>query len=57
MHRAGGKPRILTNAMKANIISETTGNVHEKTVAEFEKIADCSRKGCDFIFDSTRIPN
>ena len=57
MHRAGGKPRILTNAMKANIISETTGNVHEKTVAKFEKIADCSRKGCDVIFDSTRIPN
>ena len=37
-HKSGGKPRILTVAMKANIISEMTGNVYEKTVAEFEKI-------------------
>ena len=35
MHKSGGKPQILTVAMKANIISEMTGNVHEKTVAEF----------------------
>ena len=55
MHKSGGKPQILTVAMKANIISEMTGNVYEKTVAEFE--ADCSRKRCDVIFDSTRIPN
>ena len=38
MHKSGGKPQILTVAMKANIISEMTGKVYEKTVAEFEKI-------------------
>ena len=37
MHKSGGKPQILTVAMKANIISEMTGKVYEKTVAEFEK--------------------
>ena len=56
VHKSGGKPRTLTVAMKANIISEMTGNVYEKTVAE-ENCADCSRKRCDVIFDSTRIPN
>ena len=38
VHKSGGKPRTLTVAMKANIISEMTGNVYEKTVAELEKI-------------------
>ena len=38
MHKSGGKQRILTVAIKANIISEMTGNVYEKTVAKFEKI-------------------
>ena len=38
MHKLGGKPRTLTVAMNANIISEMTGKVFEKTVAEFEKI-------------------
>ena len=37
MHKSDGKPQILTVAMKANIISEMTGKVYEKTVAEFEK--------------------
>ena len=57
MHKSGGKPPILTVAMKENIISEMTGNEFEKTVAEFQEIADSSRERCDVIFYSTRFPN
>ena len=38
MHQSGGKPPILTDAMKENIISEMTGNEFEKTVTEFQEI-------------------
>ena len=38
IHKHGGKPRHLTDTMKADIISEMTGNVFEKTAAEFQQI-------------------
>ena len=38
LHKLGGKPRLLTDNMKANIISEMTGNVYEKTATEFHQI-------------------
>ena len=38
MHKSGGKPPILTDTMKENIISEMTGNEFEKTVTEFQEI-------------------
>ena len=39
IHKHGGKPQLLTDTMKANIISQMTGNVYEKTVAQFENQA------------------
>ena len=38
LRQSAGQSRILTAALRANIVAEMTGNVFEKTVEEFESI-------------------